>query len=137
MSDEIRPADSSELAHVPSLNRSLVPIQVGNAIVYVEQFGEPAVIESDDRIRPVAPLSPQNIFENAGEILRECIRVMGEKIESLAATARPQQITVEFSLTFEVKGKASVIPVLVTGEAAAHTGLKVTALWRHLTAGEH
>ncbi len=35
----------------------------------------------------------------------------------------------EFSLTFDVKGKASVIPILVTGETGVQTGLKITAKW--------
>jgi hypothetical protein len=37
---------------------------------------------------------------------------------------------VEFSLTFEVKGKASIVPVFVTGESSVQSGLKVTALWK-------
>ena len=42
----------------------------------------------------------------------------------------PQEITVEFSLSFQVKGKASLIPMFVTGETGAQTGLKVTAKWK-------
>ena len=109
--------------------RRLVPLQIGNAIVYVEHVGEPVVIEADDSIRPVALPRPQEVFENAGEILRECVRVIGDRIGAMTEKAQPAEIVVEFALSFEVKGKASVIPVFVTGETGVQTGLKVTAKW--------
>jgi hypothetical protein len=106
-------------------------MRVGSAVVYFEQVGELAVTEEDDRIRPVAAPTPQEAFESAGEILHECVRVIGEKVEALAASARPDEISVEFSLNFEVKGKAALIPIFVTGETGAQTGLKVTASWKN------
>ena len=108
----------------------LVPMQVGSATVYVTQTPDASVTVEDDRIRPVAPISPAQAFESAGEILRECVRVMGERFENLADKAHPDELTVEFSLTFEVKGKASIVPVFVTGETSAQSGLKVTAVWK-------
>jgi Trypsin-co-occurring domain 1 len=131
MSDAIRSGTGPNLQSSGSPIRRLVPMQVGSAVVYVEQVGEPAVAEEDDRIRPVAVPTPQEAFENAGEILHECVRVIGEKIEALGAKARPDQMSVEFSLNFEVKGKAALIPVFVTGETGAKTGLKVTAMWKN------
>jgi hypothetical protein len=110
--------------------RRFVPMQIGGATVFVQETGEPVWIEEDDQIRPVGPRSPTEAFESAGEILRECVRVIGDGLESLAAKVRPDQITVEFSLSFEVKGKASLVPVFVTGESGAQTGLKVTAVWK-------
>jgi hypothetical protein len=110
--------------------RRLVPLQIGSATVYVEQVGAAVVTELDDGVRPVAPFRPQEVFENAGEILRECVRVIGDRLETIAAKTRPEEITVEFSLSFEVKGKASVIPVFVTGETGLQSGLKVTARWK-------
>jgi hypothetical protein len=111
-------------------------MQVGNAVVYVEQFGELVAAESDDQIRAVAAPSPREAFETAGEILRECVRVIGERIEALGAKAKPDQMSIEFSLNFEVKGKAALIPVFVTGETGANTGLKVTAVWKGGQAGK-
>ena len=107
----------------------LIPMQVGSATVYIEQVGASPDIEADDAIYPVAPLTPGEAFNRASEVIRECVRVVGERVEALAEK-RLQEITVEFSLTFEVKGKASLIPVFVTGETGAQTGLKVTAVWR-------
>jgi hypothetical protein len=137
MSDEIRmgnpPPRSSESEPI----RRFVPMRVGNASVFVEEVGEPALIEAGDQVRPVAPPSPQEAFENAGEILHECVRVLGERIEALAAKARPQEITVEFSLSFEVKGQASLIPVFVTAASSAQTGLKVIAVWKQQEDKEH
>lgn len=120
---DIRTSTGQEEAKV------FVPMQVGSATVYVQTSSEGARVE-DDRIRPVAPVDPRQVFESAGEILRECVRVIGERIENLGDRAKPGQVTVEFSLSFEIKGKASIIPVFVTGESTAQTGLKVTAVWK-------
>ncbi len=110
--------------------RRLVPVQIGSATVYIEQVGSAVVTELDDAVRPVAPLRPEAVFENAGEILRECVRVIGDRLETIATKTRPEEITVEFSLSFEVKGKASVIPVFLTGETGVQSGIKVTARWK-------
>lgn len=104
-------------------------MQVGSATVYVEQAGEPLQIQTDDRFYPVSPPSTKEAFEEASKILQECVRVVGERVEGLAGKAMPKEVTVEFTLTFEATGKAQLIPVLLTGEAKAVTGLKVTAVW--------
>jgi hypothetical protein len=39
-------------------------------------------------------------------------------------------VSVEFSLSFEATGKAQLVPVFVTGETKAATGLKVKAVWK-------
>ena len=114
----------------------LVPMRVGNATVFVEQAGGPAEIQSDDAIYPVSPPTPEDAFDKAGQILQECVRVLGEKVEKLAEKAGPRDITVEFSLSFEAGGRAQLIPVLLTGETKAVTGLKVTAVWGPQTQGE-
>jgi hypothetical protein len=126
VSDAIGFGDSEQ--SVSTSTRRLIPMQVGSATVYVEQFGAPPEVEVDDRIRPVAP-DPKQAFEQASEILRECVRVVGNRVEGLAEQARPRDITVEFALSFEATGKAQLIPVFLTGETKAMTGLKVTAVW--------
>ena len=113
----------------PAPSRRLVPMRVGKATVYVEQIGEPVVTEADDRIRPVAP-DTKEVFGKAVEVLQECVHVVGEKVETIAEKARPQEITVEFTLSFEATGKVALIPILVTGETKGSTGLKVTAVWK-------
>jgi hypothetical protein len=130
MGEEIRAGMNIAPGTDAARTKIMVPIQIGSATVYVMQTPDASVLIEDDRIRPVAPLSPAEAFESAGKILRECVRVMGEHFENLADKARPEQLTVEFSLTFEVKGKASIVPVFVTGETTAQTGLKVTAVWK-------
>ncbi|HEX6426661.1 MAG TPA: CU044_2847 family protein [Niastella sp.] len=127
MNNDIRIGQES-----PSLSqntRRLVPMKVGRATVYVEEVRAPVTIESDE-IRQVSPPSPDEAFDKAGEILHECVRVLGDRIETMAAKAKPSEVTVEFSLNFEVKGKASIIPIFVTGESGLQTGLKVTAVWK-------
>ena len=138
MGDEISVGGVAETS--ASDGRRLVPMKVGSATVYVEQVGPPAEAVADDTIYPVAP-SPREAFETAGEVLRECVRVVGEKMAAmgeaaqphavaLAKAALPEEVTVEFSLTFEASGRAALIPVFVTGESKAQTGLKVTAVWQ-------
>lgn len=135
MSDMIRAGTGSIGASIPepAPSRRLVPMQVGNATVYIEQIGEPVITEADDSIRPVAP-SPKEVFEKAVEVIQQCVHVVGEKVEIIAEKARPQEITVEFSLTFEATGKVALIPVFVTGKSKAGTGLKVTAVWKQTEA---
>lgn len=111
------------------VERRLVPMQVGGATVYIEQFGATPVVETEGTIRPVAPPTSADVFERGSDILHECVRVIGERIEAMGQAVRPDKVSVEFSLSFEVKGKAAVIPVLLTGESSGQTGLKVTAEW--------
>ncbi len=135
MSDEIGFGGSGQQSVGPTPARQLVPMRVGSATVFVEQVGDPAEIQTDDAIYPVSPPSPEDAFEKAGQILQECVRVVGERVEEIAGKARPREITVEFTLSFEAGGKAQLIPVLFTGETKAVTGLKVTAVWGPKTEG--
>lgn len=130
MSDEIFTGSIDVFRAESSPVRRLIPMQVGKATVYVEQIGESAEVQTDDSIYPVAPPTPREAFENAVDVLQECVRVVGTKIETLAAKTMPQEVTVEFSLTFQARGKLALVPVLVTGESGLETGLKVTALWK-------
>jgi hypothetical protein len=41
----------------------------------------------------------------------------------------PNETTVEFSLGFDIKGKATLVPALLSSEAAASAAVKVTAKW--------
>ena len=109
--------------------RRLVPMQVGDAVIYIEQIGPPPKVEGNAEIRAVSAPDPREVFEQASTALRECVRQVGEKLTAMADKVRPQQVTVEFSISFDAKGK-SVIPVFFTGEAGVTTGLKVTALWK-------
>jgi len=128
MEDEISAGGTRGLSP-ERLQQAFVPMKVGGATVYVEQSSVPAIVEEDDRIRPVAP-DPREVFESASEILRECVRVVGERVEAIAERAAPRKVTVEFSLSFKATGKATLIPIFVTGETGAEAGLKVTAVWQ-------
>lgn len=110
--------------------RQVVPMRVGSATVYIAQSGAPVEVATEDAYRPVALPTPQEAFDTAGEIVREGVRIVGERLHELAAQLRPSETTVEFTVTFDVRGKASPIPLFVTGEAGVETGLKVTAVWR-------
>jgi hypothetical protein len=114
--------------------RRLVPMRVGEATVYVELAGEPPAVEGDDEIYGAAPTEPGDIFGKAGKALKEVVRVVGEQVAALGEKARPEQVSVEFALSFEAGGRAQLIPVLFTGETKAVSGLKVTAVWEIPTA---
>lgn len=135
MTDEIGFGNDEEPRAEFSRTPTLVPMRVGSATVFVEQAGGFAEIQADDRIYLASPPSPEEAFEEAGQILKECVRVVGERVMELADKSRPRDITVEFSLSFEAAGKAQLIPVLLTGETKAATGLKVTAVWGSGTEG--
>lgn len=112
-----------------ALSVRAVPLQVGDATVFIEQVGEGPVVEASDEIYPVAP-DPREAMEHALEFVQASVKSVGERIGEMADRARPAELTVEFTLAFDAKGKTSLIPVLVTGEAGMKTGIKVTAVWR-------
>lgn len=113
----------------PTGARRLVPIRVGEAAVYVEVSSEPPDVEEDGEIYPAVAKGPGDVFGEAGKILKEIVRATGEQVTTLGDKAKPEQVSVEFSLSFEAGAKAQLIPVLFTGETKATSGLKVTAVW--------
>lgn len=115
--------------------RRLVAISVGEAAVYVEVAGEPLSIEGDEDIYPAAAKGPADVFGEAGRALKEIVHVVGERVVSLGNEVKPDQVSVEFALSFEAGGRAQLIPVLFTGETKAVSGLKVTAVWETASAG--
>jgi Trypsin-co-occurring domain 1 len=119
---EIEPGAQSEVR--------VLPVQIGGATVFVEQIGEGPVTDYDEGLYPVGPPSPTEAFEKANEALKECVRVVGETLEKIGDRVKPQEVSLEFSLSFQAEGTARIIPVLVTGKTAASTGLKVTATWQ-------
>jgi hypothetical protein len=113
----------------PSEQRRLVPMKVGDAVVYIEPLEGDAVLEAEAGFRPVG-LDPTEAFEKASDALRECVKVLGARLENLGDAMKPEEVGVEFTITFDVEGKASIIPVLLTGKAKTSMGIKVTALWK-------
>jgi outer membrane protein assembly factor BamA len=108
----------------------VIPVQIGSAAVYVEQVGEGPTVEQSEEIYPVGPPSPTEAFDKANEALKECVRVVGETLGEISAKVKPQEVSLEFSISFQAEGTARIIPVLVTGKTAATTGLRVTAKWQ-------
>src|SRR5579859_767531 len=130
MSDEIIAGGITEYTSEPGSLRKFTPMQIGRAVVYIEQLGTTDQIESDSQIYPAAP-GMKEAFEMAVDALRECIHMVGEQVNTLVTKARPDELELEFSLNFEAKGQATVIPVLVTGKAGAGSGIKIRANWQH------
>lgn len=114
---------------VEAVGRRLVPMQVGTATVFVEAVEDDTVLETDG-FQAVSALNPQQAFETASDALKECVRVMGERIETMTGAMRPREVGIEFTLTFDVEGKATIVPVLITGKAKTAVGIKVTAKWQ-------
>lgn len=129
MADEIGYGGASEPPASDAPTRTLVPLQIGTATVYVEQVGAPAAVAGGEEIHVVAAVDPRQAFQTASEFLRECVATMGERLSKLSEYG-PQEVSIEFSLSFEATGKAQLIPIFVTGETKAATGLKVKAVWK-------
>ena len=130
MSDEFGFGEERETQPERALgHRTVVPMQVGSATVFVEQVGEPLEIQTDEQFYAVSALSTKDAFEGAIKILQECVQVVGERVKGLREPIKPKQVTVEFTLSFEATGQAQLIPILLTGATTAATGLNVTAVW--------
>jgi hypothetical protein len=128
MTDEIRPSGGSGSSRDLVSKRELVPLPVGTAVVYVEATND-LLVRDDGRIRAVS-LDPREAFERAGDALSECVRVIGDRLAHVRKVSAPDEVTVEFTLTFEVEGKANIVPVLITGKAKTTSGIKITANWK-------
>lgn len=129
LDDEIQAGGATSSASATGSPRKLVPMRVGSATVYVEQSGDSSVVSGDDEIYTVAP-DASEVFDRAVEAIRECVGKVGAGIETLAEKALPQELTVEFSLTFEAKAKGAIIPIFVTAEHGLGAGLKISAVWK-------
>jgi hypothetical protein len=130
MRDEIKVGGATTSAPVTGGDqRSLVPMKVGRATVYVVQIGDASIVTDDREIYTVAP-NPREVFDSAVDVIRECVTKIGEGVEALAEKAMPRELTVEFSLTFEAKGKTAILPVFVTAEHGVGAGLKISAVWK-------
>ena len=102
---------------------------IGDAVVYfrVEQRLEEA---ETGRIRAVAGGGiEKNAFEAAPHAAREAIRLFGGYMKEIGEALTPDETGVEFAFTFEAKGKAAIVPVILTGETSGQVALKVTAKW--------
>jgi Trypsin-co-occurring domain 1 len=126
--DEMMMAEDDEWSPGELIPRQLVPMKIGEATVYIEQIGEVEVGVSDE-IYAAAP-DASEVFQTAIEAIGEGVRAVGDRLGRLGDKIHPDEVSVEFSLSFDAKGKAQVIPVFVTTEASIHTGIKVTATWR-------
>ena len=116
-----------------STERRVHPIQVGAAVVWIEQVGLPAAVERRDSEEVYAAAtvpSPTEIFSQGVHVLRECVRVVGDHLQDLGEATRPQEVKVEFSLSFEASSEGGFIPVFRAGGGVT-TGLKVTATWQN------
>lgn len=130
MSDEIEVGGPT--ASVPEKGggqRSLVPMKVGSATVYVVQTGDTTIEVGDDGIYTAAP-DAHEVFDRAVDIIRQCVVKIGGGIEALAEKTMPRELTVEFSLTFEAKAKGAIVPIFVTAEHGVGAGLKISAVWK-------
>jgi Trypsin-co-occurring domain 1 len=106
--------------------RRLMELSVGESRVFVEVPLDDAESLGRDEIRAVAQPSGDP-FEQAAAFVRECISSIDERLHQLSR--RPDEVVVEFSLGFDVSGKAKLIPVLLSAEASTKSAIKVTARW--------
>jgi Trypsin-co-occurring domain 1 len=120
--------DDNVTAAVGVSERRLVPMQVGSAVVYIEAVGADLAVEEPEEFH-AAGVDPKQAFETASDALKECVHVVGERIEEMKDAIRPDEVGIEFTIAFEVGGKATIIPVLLTGAAKTQLGVKVAAKW--------
>ena len=114
------------------------PMKVGDGVVYVEiEETDISLAGNDGSDRP-APSSYEDDIEDSHVVgvtddmyeavasLKDSINALTSDVAGALEKAAPAEWSLEFSIGF--KGKASPIPVLVSGEGNA--SLKVTATWR-------
>lgn len=128
--DEIRVGGGSSTSEFARpAGRQFVPMRIGSAEVFVEASAGEVTLEAAPEIRPTT-LNPEKAFDAAVGILKECVRVVGEGLERLEKAVKPQELEIEFTLTFDAKAKGALIPLFVTAEHGLGAGLKVKAVWK-------
>jgi hypothetical protein len=130
---EVRAAAGSEerIAVVSGdVRPELVAQQVGEATIYFRVSGETLVVANERELRPVAAEVRSNVFDEAASVVGEGVKIIGQRVHALTETLQPSELEIELSFGFEVKGKATIVPVLLTGESTSNVGLKVTATWK-------
>jgi hypothetical protein len=108
----------------------LVAQQVGEATIYFRVSANTLVVANEPELRPVAGGIRSNVFDEAALVVGEGVKIIGQRIRDLPETLQPSELELEISFGFEVKGKATIVPVLLTGESTSNVGLKVTATWK-------
>jgi hypothetical protein len=130
---EVRAAAGSE-EHVAvvsgDVRPELVAQEVGEATIYFRVSGETLEVANERELRPVAADVKSNVFDEAARVVGEGVKIIGHKVRDLTETLQPSELEIELSFGFEVKGKATIVPVLLTGESTSNVGLKVTATWK-------
>jgi hypothetical protein len=121
--------DSAEGTTIAGPPAELVETAIGDALVYFRV--EQRLAEADTgRIRAVAGggIEP-NAFQAAAHAAREAVRLFAGYLCDVGEALMPDETGVEFGFTFEAKGKAAIVPVILTGESSGQVALKVTAKW--------
>jgi hypothetical protein len=107
----------------------LVETTIGDAVVYFRVDRRLEMLETGN-VRPVAGAGPdKNAFEAAAHVAREAVRLFASHLSGIGEALRPSETGIEFSFTFEAKGKTAIVPVFLTGEASGQVALKVIAKW--------
>jgi Trypsin-co-occurring domain 1 len=112
------------------LEPELIQTSIGGAVVYFRVENTLPCIVADGEVRAVAALD-ENAFEAAAKVIRESVRVIGSQLHDVGAELMPSELTVELGFTFAATGKATIVPVFLTGETKGELALKVTAKWKH------
>lgn len=118
-------------AAVP-VSTELVETAIGDAVVYFRVDRRLPAVEAPTGIRPVTGLGiDKNAFAAAAHVAREAVKLFGGTLKNVALELMPSETGIEFSISFEAKGKAAIVPVFLTGETTGQVALKVTAKWKN------
>jgi hypothetical protein len=102
---------------------------IDGVTVFVEA-GMLGSIPDDESIHAVGLSQPRQALEDAIDFTKALMKSLGSRIAEIDAALSPDELNVELSFTFRATGKATVIPVLLTGETGAEAAIKVSATWR-------
>jgi hypothetical protein len=126
---EIRAAGEFSATSSEPVQPELVETRIGDAVVYVRISGPTLGVANEGEVRAVGAFD-ENPFDAAAKVIREGVKVIGNSIHGISEVLQPSELRVEFGFTFEAKGRASIVPVFLTGESSGGVTLKVLALWR-------
>lgn len=113
--------------------RNILPVNTEHGLVYVEVHDDPIpqVVETPSGSKialpeGAEPTGAKEFVIDTMDSLRASISAMAATAATAFAESAPAEWSVEFNIGF--KGKASPIPVILSGEGSA--SVKVVAKWK-------
>jgi hypothetical protein len=116
-----------------------IDLQAGTAFIRIYPLDDPTQ-GSTNRKGPTlasgikSPIQNQVItdtFDTVSKSIQAIILSFSDQLEAISTKLKPQELTIEFSLAFEISSSQQLIPVILSTSEKLTPAIKVIATWKH------